>query len=59
MARNVVESAQGFSEVSKSIAGVHDAATDTSRGIVQVKTSSEEIAKLSEGLKAMVGKFRV
>jgi methyl-accepting chemotaxis protein len=59
IARNVSESAKGLSEVSKNISGVSDAATDTARGIGQVKTSAEELAKLSESLKAMVSQFKI
>ncbi|KMQ52975.1 Methyl-accepting chemotaxis protein [Chitinispirillum alkaliphilum] len=56
---NVSESATGLSEVSSTIAGVNDAVADTAKGIVQVKASAEELAKLSETLKILLGQFRV
>jgi methyl-accepting chemotaxis protein len=59
VSRNVTESATGLSEVSSTIAGVNYAVADTAKRIVQVKTSAEELSKLSEGLKNLLGQFKI
>ena len=59
VSKNVSESATGLSEVSATIAGVNNAVADTAKGIVQVKTSAEELSKLSEGLKVLLGQFKI
>jgi methyl-accepting chemotaxis protein len=59
VSKNVAESATGLSEVSSTIAGVNNAVADTAKGIVQVKTSAEELSKLSENLKELLGQFKI
>ena len=59
VARNVSESAKGLSEITKTISGVNDGVMDTSRGIAQVKANAEELARLSNALKKLVGEFKV
>ncbi|HBE01591.1 MAG: hypothetical protein A2096_13535 [Spirochaetes bacterium GWF1_41_5] len=59
VAKNVAQSARGLSDVTGTISSVNNAAADTARGIAQVKLSVEELAKLSEGLKNLVGQFRI
>ena len=59
IARNVGESAKGLSEVSSNIQGVNKAASDTSGGVQNVKQSSQELAKLAEGLQKIVEQFKV
>ncbi len=59
VARSVEESAKGLSEVSSNVQGAKDATADTSRGIAEMKSSIDELAKLSESLKALVGQFKI
>lgn len=59
VSQNVAESAAGLSEVSSNIAGVNNTVTDTAKGIVQVKISAEELSKLSESLKELLGQFKL
>jgi methyl-accepting chemotaxis protein len=59
MSKNVAESVSGLSEVTSTIAGVNNAVADTAKGMVQIKTSSEELSKLSEGLKELLGQFKI
>ncbi|MFH0918762.1 MAG: methyl-accepting chemotaxis protein [Fibrobacterota bacterium] len=59
VSRNVAESASGLSEVSSTIAGVNNAVADTTKGIMLVKTSAQELSKLSEGLKELLGQFKI
>ncbi len=59
VSKNVAESATGLSEISSTIFDVNKAVTDTAGGILIVKTSSEELSKLSEGLKELVGQFKI
>jgi methyl-accepting chemotaxis protein len=58
VARNVSESAKGLSEVAGTISLVNSAVSDTSRGIGQVNIAADELAKLSENLKGLVGQFK-
>lgn len=57
--KNVAESATGLNEVSSTIAGVNIAVADTAKGIVQVKASADELSKLSEDLKGLLGQFKI
>jgi len=59
VSKNVAKSASDLSEVSSSIAGVNNAVADTAKRIVQVKTSAQELSKLSEGLKELLGQFKI
>jgi methyl-accepting chemotaxis protein len=59
VSKNVSESAAGLSEVSVTIAGVNNAVADTAKGILRVKTSAEELSKLSEGLKELLKQFKI
>jgi methyl-accepting chemotaxis protein len=59
VARNVAESAHGLTQIARSIHGASTAVRETTLGVTQVKMSAEELARLSEGLKALVGKFKV
>ncbi len=55
VSKNVAESAFGLSEVASTISGVNNAVADTAKEIVLVKTNAEELSKLSDGLKVLVG----
>lgn len=59
VARNVSESGQGLSEIANTVNGVSSAVSDTASGITQVKTSADDLARLSENLKMLVGQFKV
>jgi len=59
VSKNVAESATGLSKVSSTIAGVNNAVAVTAKGIVQIKTRAEELSKLSEGLKKLLGQFKI
>ncbi|MBN1602850.1 MAG: Cache 3/Cache 2 fusion domain-containing protein [Chitinispirillaceae bacterium] len=59
VSKNVAESATGLSEVSSVIAGVNSGVADTLKGVVQVKTSAEELSELSDGLKKLLGQFKI
>jgi methyl-accepting chemotaxis protein len=59
VSKNVAESATGLSEVSSTIAVVNKAVADTAKETILVKTSAEELSKLSEGLKELLGQFKV
>lgn len=59
VSKNVAKSASGLSEVSSTITGVNKAVADTAKGIVHIKTNAEELSKLSEGLKGLLGQFKI
>lgn len=59
IAKNVNESAQGLSTITGTVNSVNTAVANTARGITQVKVSADELAKLSKGLKAIVGLFKI
>lgn len=59
VSKNVAESASGLSEVSSTIAGVNIAVADTAKGIVKAKNSANELSKLSENLKELLGQFKI
>jgi methyl-accepting chemotaxis protein len=59
IAKNVGESAKGLQEVTSNITGVNQAARDTASGVSQIRSSSDELAKLSLGLKKIVEQFKV
>ena len=59
VSKNVARSASGLSEISSTVAGVNKSIADTTKGIVQVKTSAEELSRLSEGLKELLGQFKI
>jgi methyl-accepting chemotaxis protein len=57
--QNVSESSQGLSEIATTVNGVSTAVIDTASGISQIKTSTEQLAELSKGLKKLVSQFRI
>jgi methyl-accepting chemotaxis protein len=59
VSKNVSESARGLVEVSTNVSGVNAAVSDTARGVADVKSSSEELANLSESLKALLARFKM
>lgn len=59
VSKNIIESARGLREISANIAGTNNAVADTAKGIVQVKTSAEDLAKMSENLKLLLSQFKL
>lgn len=59
IARNVSESAKGLSEVSNNIQGVNSAAQSTAQGVAQLRNGAQELARLSAGLRNIVGQFKM
>jgi len=59
VAQNVSESANGLSLINETIQGANNAVSDTATGIMQVKESAEELARLSEMMNKLVGRFKV
>ncbi len=59
MAKSAGEAAKGANEVSANIIGITKAVGDNNTGIQQIRASSDQLAKIAEGLQAMVAKFKV
>ncbi len=59
MATNVSGSAKNLAEVTTSIGNVNNEASEATDGIEQIKTSSEELAKLSGNLKKLLSQLKV
>jgi methyl-accepting chemotaxis protein len=59
ISRSVTEAARGTGEVTESIGGVATAAKSTAEGAAGILAASQKLAKMSNDLMAMVGKFRV
>lgn len=57
VAGTISKSAGGLREVSQAIGGVRDGAAETARGVATVRTSAQELAKLSEHLNKLVSEF--
>ncbi len=56
--RNLTEAAKGGADITRSIAGVADAARTTTGGAGQTQKSAESLEKLAEELHTLVGHFR-
>ncbi|HEX2957491.1 MAG TPA: methyl-accepting chemotaxis protein [Chitinispirillaceae bacterium] len=59
IAHNVFESAKGLSEITENITSVKTDATDTTHGISLIKNRSNELSKLSDNLKMLLGQFKM
>ncbi len=57
MSRNVTEAALGVTEIASNITGVAQAAQVTTEGIAQTQQATMELARMSEDLTALVGRF--
>ena len=57
ISRNVTQAAQGNQEVSRNIAGVNEAATQTGTAAGQVLQSADELSRNSEALRREVDSF--
>jgi len=56
--RNLTEAAKGGADISRSIAGVAEAARNTTGGAGQTQKSAESLEKLAEELHALIGHYR-
>ena len=59
IARNVGEVGQDTERMDRSIASVAGAAEQTAGGAQQALAASEELARVAEGMKELVGAFKV
>ncbi len=59
MTRSVSEAATGSTEIAATIIGVAQAAAATSEGVVDSRRASDELARMSGELTALVGRFTV
>jgi len=59
MNRNVADAAAGSGEIAANISGVAEAAGSTSEGVVRAQQAVTELARLSDDLARMVGRFSV
>jgi methyl-accepting chemotaxis protein len=57
MSRNVAEASAGSGEIAANIAGVSSAADGTTQAVNQTLSAIEELAKMSQQLRAEVGRF--
>jgi methyl-accepting chemotaxis protein len=58
MNRSVTEAASGTASIAENITGVADAARLTSQGVTQSQQATNELARMSSDLTALVGAFR-
>jgi methyl-accepting chemotaxis protein len=59
VSNGIAISATNLNEVTSTSASVNNAVADTTKGILQVKTSAEDLSKLSEELMELVRQFRI
>jgi methyl-accepting chemotaxis protein len=59
MARNVTEAARGAATISENIQGVAEAAQSTSTSVGEAQTATEQLAKMANQLRDLVGRFKV
>ncbi|HYY12368.1 MAG TPA: methyl-accepting chemotaxis protein [Kineosporiaceae bacterium] len=58
MTRNVAQAAAGSGDIAGNITGVANAARDTSEGVQQARTAASDLARMSEELQSVVGRFQ-
>jgi methyl-accepting chemotaxis protein len=58
MSRNVSEAARGSGEIAKNITGVAQAAESTTQGAGESQKAAEQLAKMSNELRELVGQFK-
>jgi len=58
MGRNVAAAARGSSDITRSIAGVADAASMTAAGVQETRKAAAELAQMAGELEQIVGRFR-
>ncbi len=59
MARNVTEAARGAATISENIQGVAEAAQSTSTSVGEAQTATEQLARVANQLRDLVGHFKV
>ena len=59
MSRNVTEAARGASTISENIKGVAEAAQSTSTSVGEAQTATEQLARMSNELRQLVGGFKI
>ncbi len=59
MARNVTEAARGAATISENIQGVAEAAQSTSTSVGEAQTATEQLSRVANQLRDLVGRFRV
>jgi methyl-accepting chemotaxis protein len=59
MSRNVADAATASGEIASNIAGVADAASSTSEGVTRAEQAAAELARPSDDLGQLVGRFSV
>jgi methyl-accepting chemotaxis protein len=59
MSRSITQSAGSSADISANIATISAGAQSTSSGVVDIQAAAVELSKLSSGLGALVGQFRV
>lgn len=58
-ARSVQETANGVKEVSSNIQGLNTVVGNTSNGVAQINSRTNELSKLAEGLRGIISQFQV
>jgi methyl-accepting chemotaxis protein len=58
MNRNVAEAATGAGEIAQNITGVASATQQTTDAVADAQAASEDLARMSAELQALVGRFR-
>jgi methyl-accepting chemotaxis protein len=59
MSRNINHSASSSADIAASIATISAGAQSTSSGVIDIQAAIQELSKLSNGLRVLVGQFRV
>jgi methyl-accepting chemotaxis protein len=59
MSRNITQSATNSADIAANIANISSAARSTSSGVVDIQGETQELTKLSRGLRVLVDQFRV
>lgn len=59
VARSVAETASASHEISKTIVGVDEAARQAAQGAAQTRASSQDLSKMAEQFRELVGQFSV
>ena len=58
IAASIAEAAAGSSEIAQNIVGVAGAAEDTAEGTSQTRIAANELTRMADSFKQLVGRFR-